>query len=59
MSDTLSRSNRHIRDSGARERLVFKSVASSSAVEGIRAPFRDKAAIVDKAKQAKASRSKR
>lgn len=59
MSDTLSRSNRHIRDPDARERLVFRSVASSSAIEGIRAPFKDKAAIVGKTKGAKANSLKR
>jgi hypothetical protein len=32
-------SNRYLRDRATRDRLVLKSVASSSAIEGIRAPF--------------------
>jgi hypothetical protein len=35
--------NPYLRDSALRERMVFKSVASSSAIEGIQAPFRDMA----------------
>jgi hypothetical protein len=40
MSKTLAAANRYLRDPVLRNRLVFKSVASSSAIEGIRAPFR-------------------
>lgn len=35
--------NPYLRDSALRERMVFRSVASSSAIEGIQAPFRDMA----------------
>lgn len=48
MKNTLSKSNPYMRDPATRERLVYRSVASSSAVEGIRAPFKDKSAIVGK-----------
>ena len=48
MSNTLSKSNRYMRDPAMRERLVYRSVASSSAVEGIREPFKDKTAILGK-----------
>jgi len=40
MRSKLSTSNPYLRDSDLREAMVFKSVASSSAIEGIRAPFR-------------------
>jgi hypothetical protein len=40
MRSKLSTSNPYLRDSELRESMVFKSVASSSAIEGIRAPFR-------------------
>jgi hypothetical protein len=39
MSSKLSTSNPYLRDPVARRRSVFASVASSSAIEGIRAPF--------------------
>jgi len=39
----LVNTNPYLRDPVQRERAVFKSVASSSAIEGIRAPFRDSA----------------
>jgi hypothetical protein len=39
MSSKLSKTNPHLRDPVARERAIVKSVASSSAIEGIRAPF--------------------
>ncbi len=39
MSSKLSKANPHLRDPVARERAILKSVASSSAIEGIRAPF--------------------
>lgn len=41
MSSKLSKTNPHLRDPVARERAILKSVASSSAIEGIRAPFRE------------------
>jgi hypothetical protein len=36
----LSSANPYLRDPIERDRAVFRSVASSSAIEGIRAPFR-------------------
>ena len=48
MGNKLSDSNRYLRDPAMRERLVYRSVASSSAVEGIREPFRNKAVILRK-----------
>lgn len=36
----LSAANVYLRDPALRERTVLKSVASSSAIEGIRAPLR-------------------
>jgi len=39
VSSKLPKTNRHLRDPVARERAILKSVASSSAIEGIRAPF--------------------
>jgi hypothetical protein len=41
MSTKLSKTNPHLRDPVASERTILKSVASSSAIEGIRAPFRE------------------
>ncbi len=38
--------NPYLRDPVVRKRMVFTSVASSSAIEGIRAPFRDGAGKV-------------
>ena len=43
MGAKLSATNRYLRDPAARERSVTKSVATSSAIEGIRAPFKRKA----------------
>jgi hypothetical protein len=40
MSSKLSSTNRYLRDPAVRERTVVKSVATSSAIEGIRAPFK-------------------
>ena len=41
MSSTkLSHTNPYLRDRATRERGVFNSVASSSAIEGIHAPFK-------------------
>lgn len=39
MSSKLTKINPHLRDPVARERAILKSVAGSSAIEGIRAPF--------------------
>ncbi len=40
MSSKLSAANPYLRDPVMRARMVFTSVASSSAIEGIHAPFR-------------------
>jgi hypothetical protein len=40
VSIKLSVANRYLRDPEVREKTVTKSVATSSAIEGIRAPFR-------------------
>lgn len=40
MSSKLSKSNPFLRDPAVREKSVMKSVAGSSAIEGIHAPFR-------------------
>jgi len=40
MSSKLAKTNPYLRDPAVRERTVLKSVASSSAIEGIRAPFK-------------------
>jgi hypothetical protein len=40
MSAKLSSTNPHLRDPAARQRSVLKSVATSTAIEGIHAPFR-------------------
>jgi hypothetical protein len=42
MGAKLSAVNRYLRNPLARERAVVKSVATSSAIEGIRAPFKRK-----------------
>jgi hypothetical protein len=47
MSAKLGSTNRYLRDAAVRRKLIFKSVASSSAIEGIRAPFK-KAAVAKK-----------
>jgi len=39
VSTKLSVANRYLRDPEMREKWVTKSVATSSAIEGIRAPF--------------------
>jgi len=43
MSTKLSDSNPYLRDPTLRQRSVLVSVATSSAIEGIRAPFKKKA----------------
>lgn len=40
MGAKLSTTNPYLRDPTVRKRMVFRSVASSSAIEGIHAPFR-------------------
>lgn len=62
MSNKLLATNPYLRDPVQRERSVLKSVVTSSAIEGIRAPFRDMAAAtVQGVKTVKsgASRAKR
>jgi hypothetical protein len=44
MSSSLALANPHLRDPDLRRRSVLKSVATSSAIEGIRAPFKKAAA---------------
>jgi len=39
MNSKLSTANTYMRDPAVRQDLVYRSVASSSAIEGIRAPF--------------------
>lgn len=39
MSTKLSVTNRYLRDPAVREKTVIRSVATSSAIEGIRTPF--------------------
>jgi len=40
MGSKLTSANPYLRDPKMRERTVFTSVSSSSAIEGIRAPFK-------------------
>ena len=40
MSSKLSSTNRYLRDPVVRERAVVRNVATSSAIEGIRAPVK-------------------
>ena len=49
MSSKLSKTNPHLRDPAARERAILKSVAGSSAIEGIRAPFKERGSSEAKA----------
>lgn len=48
MSPKLSVANPYLRNPIRRARMVLKSVASSSAIEGIRAPFRKMASSTGK-----------
>ena len=50
MSSKLAATNPYLRDPVLRRRSVFRSVASSSAIEGIRTPFKQMARAVRKAK---------
>lgn len=43
MSRKLSETNPYLRDPVLRKRLLLQSAASSSAIEGIHAPFRKRA----------------
>lgn len=43
MGAKLSVANRYLRNPATRQRAVIRSVATSSAIEGIRAPFKRKA----------------
>jgi hypothetical protein len=45
MSTKLTANNRYLRDSSTRERMVLRSVASSSAIEGVHAPFKSGSAL--------------
>lgn len=57
----LINTNPYLRDPVQRERSILKSVASSSAIEGIRAPFRDMASgrLSPKPAKSRTTRSKR
>ena len=61
MGSKLITDNIYLRDPTVRERLVFTSVASSSAIDGTRAPFKvlaGKAAAFKLSASAKPSRKK-
>ena len=58
MSSKLSAVNPYLRDPVVRKRTVFTSVSSSSAIEGIRAPFRQLEARVSTAESSKTPSSK-
>ena len=49
-SAKLSLTNPYLRDAAIRERSVLASVASSSAIEGIHAPFKQKSVSVKSSK---------
>ena len=57
MSSKLSATNPYLRDPVVRERTVLKSVASSSAIEGILAPFQKTARTTAKSGSAARARS--
>jgi hypothetical protein len=57
MSSKLSTANPYLRDPVARRRSVFASVASSSAIEGIHAPFKQAAKIPSSASATSAEAS--
>ena len=58
MSTKLSTANPYLRDPVLREGMVFRSVASSSAIEGIHAPFRRMARTAGTSESASAGRNK-
>ena len=53
MSTKLASTNRYLKDATARRKLIYRSVASSSAIEGIRAPFKKPTALKKAARTAK------
>jgi hypothetical protein len=53
MGTKLAATNRYLKDAVVRRKLIFRSVASSSAIEGIRAPFKKAAAGKKAARTAK------
>jgi hypothetical protein len=58
VSSKLSTTNPYLRDPVVRARTVFTSVASSSAIEGILAPFRQMANVASRSGLAAADESK-
>jgi hypothetical protein len=57
---SLASANRYLKDPALRRKLVARSVATSSAIEGIRAPFKVKAGVAKtKAARAHAGAKKR
>ena len=56
MGAKLSASNPYLLDPVMRERMVFNSVSSSSAIEGIHAPFKKMALVVGKRQLVSSSR---
>jgi Fic family protein len=58
MSSKLSATNPYLRDPVLRRRNVLRSVASSSAIEGIHAPFKQLARAAKKAKAATISKTR-
>ncbi|HVS27132.1 MAG TPA: hypothetical protein VHE58_07540 [Burkholderiales bacterium] len=56
MGAKLSASNPYLLDAVIRERMLFNSVASSSAIEGIHAPFKQMALDVGKHELVSSSR---
>ena len=59
VSSKLSLANPYLRDPVVRQRNVFTSVSSSSAVEGIHAPFRRTGAVAAATGAASRGRAKR
>ena len=53
MSAKLASTNQYLKDAVVRRKLIFRSVASSSAIEGIRAPFKKIVAVKKAARAAK------
>jgi len=58
MSAKLSASNPYLRDPTLRQRSVLVSVATSSAIEGIRAPFKQKQTAAKKTRHTSATKAK-
>ena len=57
MSSKLTLVNPYLRDPAVRERAVFTSVSSSSAIEGIHAPFRRMETLVTETSAASPART--